>query len=217
MGILDNWLRTNYRAGDPINHLCVAEERNIINRFISELQGVGCVVQKNRDGRNCKIIINGQSDTQPDTGYLPPWGSTGRYTKLFDLIDLDTTSYSIDSRGSRNSVGGDPYDPAAVYLLGAKKDSVSDGTGFTFGALKWTSTPDPIVDDTQQAVFLEINRKTSAVYLIAAAEFPDGTAEKYAWTEVVPLWWIPWDSGDSVIDSANIVDMRHAARLPGMA
>ena len=216
MGVLGNWLK-RFKGNEWLGEYCDAEENNIIRRVLAECTGVGCHIEKNRDGRGWKWVVDGSSDSQPPPDYTPPWGSTGRYTKLFDLIDLDTTSYSIDSRGSRNSVGGDPYDPAAVYLLGAKKDSVSDGTGFTFGALKWTSTPDPIVDDTQQAVFLEINRKTSAVYLIAAAEFPDGTAEKYAWTEVVPLWWIPWDSGDSVIDSANIVDMRHAARLPGMA
>jgi hypothetical protein len=165
------------------------------------------------------VTVDGYSDINPPPEYSPPWGPSSKYNTLFQIKEITTTSYTIDSRGSRNNVGGDPYDPSAVYLLGAKKDSISVGTGFTWGGanLEYNSDPDPIVDDSQQAVFLEINRKTSGVYIIAAEEFPDGTAEKYAWTEVVPLWWIPWDSGDSVIDADNIVDMRHAARLPGMA
>jgi len=116
MGILDNWLRTNYRAGDPINHLCVAEERNIINRFISELQGVGCVVQKNRDGRNCKIIVNGRSDTQPDEGYIPPWSYTGTSAAIsggsatvdgavsFTADDHETNTDILDADQANNKI-----------------------------------------------------------------------------------------------------------------
>lgn len=52
---------------------CHPEENNTIRRALAELGGVGCVVEKSRDGRGWRIIVNGRSDTQPADGYVPPW------------------------------------------------------------------------------------------------------------------------------------------------
>ena len=215
--ILDNWLK-RFRGNEWLGSYCDPEENNTIRRTLAEIEGVGCHVEKTRDGRGWKIIVDGMSDSEPPPDYTPPWGDVSKYKGLYELISVTDDSYVIDGTMIRSIAGF--TNPAGVYFLGAKKDSITAGTGFVWGgggALGFASNPDPITDDSQQAVWLELDRKTTVVYIIAGEDFPDGTAEKYAWTEIVPLWWIPWDSSDEVIDSGNIVDMRHCVRLPGMA
>ncbi len=87
MGMLRHWLRTNYRPGEPIRHLCDPSERNKINNILQDISGVGCRIEKPTDlnGMGWKIVIDGTSDIIPPDNYEFPGGA-----KVDDLsIDLN--------------------------------------------------------------------------------------------------------------------------------
>ena len=74
--MIDNVLRTNYREGEPIRNLCNVDERNIINRLITTVKGVGCRVEylPVSDGTyEMQIVVDGSTDTYPDSTWLQKW------------------------------------------------------------------------------------------------------------------------------------------------
>lgn len=89
MGMLRHWLRTNYRPGEPIRHLCDPAERNIINNILQDISGVGCRIEKPTDlnGMGWKIVIDGTSDITPPDNYEFPGGGV-----TLDEISLDWNS-----------------------------------------------------------------------------------------------------------------------------
>ena len=72
MGAIFNWLRTNYRGGEPARNLCDARERNRINNILQDISGIGCRIYKpiDADGKGWKIIFDGTSDDVPPTDEL---------------------------------------------------------------------------------------------------------------------------------------------------
>lgn len=67
-------LKTRYKGGEPLLQYCSPTERNRINNFITGLKGIGCrVIHDPNDYRNCKIIVDGSSDTTTPDGWVAPW------------------------------------------------------------------------------------------------------------------------------------------------
>ena len=86
MSSLYHWLRTNYRAGEPIRHLCNPVERNRVNNILQDIQGVGCRIEKpvNDEGKGWKIVVDGSSDETPPDDYEFPSGTIN-----LDEISID--------------------------------------------------------------------------------------------------------------------------------
>ena len=198
-------LKTRYKGGEHIREYCSPTERNRQNNFITGLRGIGCrVVHDPNDYRECRIVVDGSSD-------IPIPGQSafgGGFQALFNTGPITQTKWTV--RRDMVSSGG-------IYVLGAKYSAALGVDGVTAetisGVQVWSSGE--LTDDTKQACFLEIDRSTNYVTIVAAESFPSGTAAKYEYTEIVPLWWFGWDDSDDIID--NVIDMRHSVRLPGMA
>jgi len=91
MGVIHNFLRTNYRPGEWIGRLCSPQERNRQNNIFQDCKGVWCRIDKpvNQEGRGWKIIIDGTSDIYDGT--QPPWASASRGS-----ISMDATGSATD-------------------------------------------------------------------------------------------------------------------------
>jgi hypothetical protein len=129
-------------------------------------------------------------DPPGDTAYPTPF-------KLFSLTP--TTATIKNNRGTTES----------AWFRGVKK-TVNTGAGLT-----WDAVADTWVTGTLAAnawIYLSFERATLAVSIVAAAALPDGDDD----TEIFPLWYLPWSSTTSSIDTANIVDLRNSYRIAGM-
>jgi hypothetical protein len=127
--------------------------------------------------------------------------SSSAYARPFDLDDVVADSFSVMVNGAKT---------AAVWIAG-KPITAIGVSGITFDTDRWKSG----VIAASQAVWLELDRQANAVTIYMGAAFPDGTATKYEYTEIHPLWWIPFAS--SAITTSGIIDYRDAIRLPAMA
>jgi len=87
MGVLGNWLK-RFKGNEWLGEYCDAEENNIIRRVLAECTGVGCHIEKNRDGRGWKWVIDGSSDSQPPPGYIAPW--TPGYNEQFGIVKTES-------------------------------------------------------------------------------------------------------------------------------
>jgi hypothetical protein len=123
------------------------------------------------------------------------------FPKPFDLVDVVADSFSVMVNGAKT---------AAVWIAG-KPITAIGVSGITFDTDRWKSG----VIAASQAVWLELDRQANAVTIYMGTAFPDGTASKYDYTEIHPLWWIPFAS--SAITTSGIIDYRDAIRLPAMA
>jgi hypothetical protein len=154
------------------------------------------------------------ADIYPETG---PNGTTFRsisktvrpsiaqvaaYAKPFALDDLTENSFSVLRNNAQ--AGG-------LWLAGVMITTIA-ASGITFDTDRWESG----TITAAKCVWLELDRQANAVTIYMGAAFPDGTAAKYDYTEIHPLWSIPWDEDNDVIGSA-IIDMREAVRIPAMA
>lgn len=129
------------------------------------------------------------------------WPSKGRtWAKPFDLADLGATSFSV----LRNSAH------AGGLWLAGKMITTIGVSGMTFSTDRWVSG----TISAAQCVFLELDRSANTVTICMATTFPDGTAAKYDYTEIHPLWSIPWSSGAI---RGDVIDFREAVRVPAMA
>lgn len=126
-----------------------------------------------------------------------------QWLELFDLYDVWNDKFKV--RGDLAKTGG-------VWIAGAYK-TIADGDGMTFSTDHWNS--DPIAAD--QYVYMELDRSNATVSIIMGTTLPNGTDPVYDYTEIVPLWFVPYDSSNAVITSGDIVDLRTAHRVPGMA
>lgn len=70
---MNNWLRNTFKRDDTLRKMTRASEKNIVHNFIESLSGMGCRVQKSRDGREAIIIIDGYSDMPYPPNIIPPW------------------------------------------------------------------------------------------------------------------------------------------------
>ena len=115
--ILDNWLK-RFRGNEWIGSYCDPEENNTIRRALAEIEGVGCHVDKTRDGRGWRIVIDGTSDTQPPPDYVPIWGASACITGgaattpglvAFNADDHETNADVLDAdeANDRITVGVD--------------------------------------------------------------------------------------------------------------
>jgi hypothetical protein len=73
MGVIHNFLRTNYRPGEWLGRLCSPQERNRQNNIFQDCKGVWCRIEKpvNQEGRGWRWIVDGTSDIYDGT--QPPW------------------------------------------------------------------------------------------------------------------------------------------------
>jgi len=110
MGVLGNWLK-RFKGNEWLGEYCDAEENNIIRRVLAECTGVGCHIEKNRDGRGWKWVVDGSSDSQPPPDYTPPWGS-GNIP--FEILYQDTTYIQVRD-GLWETIG--PEDHMVQYGL----------------------------------------------------------------------------------------------------
>ena len=127
--------------------------------------------------------------------------SSSAYARPFDLDDVVSDSFSVVVNGAKT---------AAVWIAGKPMTAIGV-SGITFDTDRWKSG----VIAASQAVWLELDRQANAVTIYMGAAFPDGTAAKYEYTEIHPLWWVPFAS--SAITTSGIIDYRDAIRLPAMA
>jgi hypothetical protein len=166
---------------------------NRINRTLSNITGSNGITVTNDFGRGIRIIGSGSKAS----GYKRP----------FDLADVADTTFSVMNYGALT---------ATVWIAGKVLTAITP-TGLTWDTVnldRWTSAA---VSEAKY-VYLEMDRAANTVGMIMAATLPDTTAAKYDYTEVHPLWYIPWlGTPDYKIDTASIIDLRAAIRLPAMA
>jgi hypothetical protein len=62
-----SFLRSDFKAGDPIFRVCNARNLNRIGRVLETIEGVGCRVVRNysAEGGGWKIVVDGSSDAGP--------------------------------------------------------------------------------------------------------------------------------------------------------
>ena len=108
------------------------------------------------------------------------------------------------------NINGSQADLTGAWMVGVHI-AISAGGGLGWNSMEetWGSTS----VDYAKYIYLKMDRAYGDVYIIMTNDLPDGTDTE----EIVPLWYIAWDVTNSCIDKENIVDLRHAARLPGMA
>jgi len=116
------------------------------------------------------------------------------YYQLFDLYKVKTTSLEIRD---------DQADTSGAWIEGVHK-SISAGAGLTAGGAGWAGDVDHL-----KYIYLNMDRENATVEITMGDSMSDGTDT----VERIPLWYIGWDT-DHI---ANIIDLRHAARLPAMA
>ena len=135
------------------------------------------------------------------------------YPRFFDLLDVvagDTNSFSI--RGTTQ----DANYKGMASIAGVWKTIGVSGLTWDNSGKTWVSG-DITSDAEDKWVLLKLDRQANTVTIVMANAYPDGNDAEYEYTEPVPLWYIPWDSGDGKIDTSNIEDMRDGKRLPAMA
>jgi len=203
MAALHNFLRNNFRPGEWIGRICGPIWGNRVANVLQDVQGIGCRWYKptDQEGRGWRVIFDGSSDVQLPPGWVWPWDT--KYKGLFSIHFVAADEFSITGYNKELSGG--------VYMVGVQKTEIVAGTGLTWADDTWQSGT--IEDGTQQAVWLEMDRQTTVVTIMAGSDFPDGTSGKYAYTEIVPLWFFTWDT-DRI---TTIYDMRLTVRLPAMA
>jgi hypothetical protein len=175
-------------------------------------------------------VVGGHIDKPPGLGGYG-WkihfdnGAESDYVKPFDFIGVSDVTYRITAKWA---------EAGAVWVAGTLEDSIGIGgdtgdpkltrdTGDTVTDTHWTSGAlDTVTGPTKQAVWLEIERgdtagdTSNATTIWTDSAFPDGSDTKYERTEIIPLWYLPWDSTNKIIDISNVADLRDAYRLPAM-
>ena len=133
----------------------------------------------------------------------------GRWDAIFDIFEITATSFSIRGTNQPSNYEGMAWVAGVWKSIGA--------TNLTWDSTdnKWESG-DLTSEAEDKWVYLEMDRSENTVTIIMEGSLPGGADPKYDYTEVVPLWYVPWNSGQ-FIDIDNIEDMRYAARLPAMA
>jgi len=199
-----NFLRSNFTRVSPLHWFGRHLQENRIANILKDIEGIGCHVSKptNADGRGWMIVNDGRSDVPLPPGFPMPYNSR---SGLFAVHSYGLDRYAITGY-NKELTGG-------VYMVGAQVGTITAGNGLAFVNDTWECTD--IADDTHQAVWLEMDRKTNYVTIISGQDFPDGRDSKYAYTEIVPLWFFKWDTDSEKI--TTIYDMRHCVRLPAMA
>lgn len=131
MSVLANWLRNNFKQGDPTRIVADHLQANRIANILQDIQGLGCRIEKptDADGRGWKIIIDGSSDITPPDGYEFPGGSR---IDQFDVNFAVTAGYVTVRAGTVAKQqgnteyhfgmtvdgGGSSEDPANFQTLG---------------------------------------------------------------------------------------------------
>lgn len=131
-----------------------------------------------------------------------------RYLGLFDLYEVEKNIFKIRAQAT-----GSIWISGAAVLASSESGITQHASGYWY--------PDPAISESQY-IYLELNRRqigatppSATMYM--ATSLPSGADAKYEYTEVVPLWYIPYDGTRACITTEGIVDYRTAPRLPAMA
>jgi hypothetical protein len=84
-----------------------------------------------------------------------------------------------------------------IYVAGNHITGVEDGAD----AL---NLGDEITITGNTCLYLQVDRANNAITFEKADSWPDGTDSQ----EIVPLWFLPWDSENEIIDWDNRCDLR---------
>jgi hypothetical protein len=90
MGML-NWLRSTWKAGDPLRAVGNARQQNRLANILNDLQGINCRVLKPTDaeGLGWRIAVDGGSDVPIPVGEAPPWAGGGGGGDTPDNVSID--------------------------------------------------------------------------------------------------------------------------------
>ena len=160
-------------------------------------------LQRHRLDRSARRGVE-RADRRASTVKEWPISQASGYGTLFNLLSAGADTFEIDARLA--AAGG-------VWIAGAMVDAIADD-GLDLDADVWT--PSAAVD-ADVYIYLELDRSDSTATIFAAETLPDGSASEYEHIEIVPLWFLPWSETLEGIDAENIMDLRHAVRLPAMA
>ena len=64
-----------FHAGQPVRSVADVVHHNRVADVLENIEGVGCRIDKPRDGRPWRIVVDGSSDVIID-GLEPPWGQS---------------------------------------------------------------------------------------------------------------------------------------------
>ena len=203
--ILDNWIRRNFRGGEPVNHFCDPFENNTIRRALAEIQGLGCHIDKTRDGRGWMVTVDGYSDITPPAEYTAPWSPEGH--EQFGIVQTGTdtvqvrwgTWHRIEMTRSGASAPYDYY-PVTETITAASTGDVNFGSSvMELGAdntitesvtwwlkLDWSSAPTTLVGHEETGILAAPAFTDEETYyiLLGTIAFADGaitTINQY-WT-----------------------------------
>jgi hypothetical protein len=144
-------------------------------------------------------LRKGAEGMQRRTSPLIEWPtkiSGDNFLKLFDLYDITTTKVKVR---------GETY---ALYNAGVALSIGAGSAGYGLDA--------DITISNNTYVYIKLDRSTPAATLEVASGASPTVPGGDDTTEYYPLWYIAWDSTNSVIDRANIVDLRHAIHMEAM-